>query len=136
MKKSGLIVAAYLTLTFLSGAAVGGFGFWLYSTRSVSAVSRRPTPEEFRQRYLSEMRTRLNLSDDQVQKLTTILDSTRELFRQISDKHRPEYEAIQQHQREQVRAILNQEQRDEYEKVRAEREKKRKTGGFGPGPGF
>jgi hypothetical protein len=125
-------VAAYLLLTFASGAAVGGFGFWLYSTRSVDAGGpRRPSPEEYRARYLEEYRSRLQLSDEQVQKLAAILDATRVLFQQVSAKHRPEYEAIHQHQVEQVRAILNEQQRVEYEKVRAEREKKRK-GGFGP----
>ena len=133
MKKSSLIVAVYLMLTFTSGAAVGGFGFWLYSTRSVSA-NRRPSPEEYRQRYIAEYRTRLNLSEEQVQKLTAILDATRVLFRQVADKHRPEYEAIQQHQVEQVRAILNDAQKAEYEKIRAEREKKRR--GFRPPPAF
>jgi hypothetical protein len=131
MKKSGLVVAVYLLLTFASGAAVGAFGFWLYSTRSVSAGPRRPSPEEYRARYLEEYRTRLQLSDEQVQKLGAILDATRVLFQQISAKHRPEYDAIHQHQVEQVRAILTDQQRREYEKVRAEREKKRK-GGFGP----
>ena len=132
MNKSGLIVAAYLMLTFASGVAVGGFGFWLYSTRPVIAEE-RPSPEEYRAKYIEEYRTRLKLSEDQVQKLTGILDATRVLFRQIYDKNRPEYEAVHQHQVEQIRAMLTDEQRLEYEKIRAEREKRRK-GGKGPGP--
>jgi hypothetical protein len=135
MKKSGLIVAAYLMLTFASGVAVGGFGFWLYSSRPVNAGERRPSPEEYRAKYIEEYRTRLKLSEDQVQRLTAILDATRVLFRQIYDKNRPEYEAVHQHQVEQIRAMLTEDQRVEYEKIRAEREKKRK-GGKGPGPRF
>ncbi|MBM3811460.1 MAG: hypothetical protein FJW20_07465 [Acidimicrobiia bacterium] len=126
MKRSGLIVAAYLFLTFGSGAAVGALGFWLYTTRSVSASTQRFSPEEYRQRYLQEMETRLNLSPDQLQKLNTILDATRALYREVADKHKPEFEAIQQHQIAQVRAILKPEQQAAYKEFLAEREKKKK----------
>jgi hypothetical protein len=126
MKKSGFIVALYLLLTFFSGAAVGGFGFWLYTSRSVRAESGgRLSPEEYRKRYVSEMETRLKLTPDQLQKLSTILDSTRALFKEVADKHRPEFDAIQQHQTRQIRAILSTDQQIEYEKLRAEREARR-----------
>jgi hypothetical protein len=136
IRKSGLIVAIYLMLTFSSGVAVGALGFWLYSTRTVNADTRRVPPEEYRRRALQEYQTRLKLSPEQVEKLTAILDATRELFNQLADKHRPEYQAVQQHQADQIRAILNEEQRVEYEKIRAEREKHRKgrSGMRKPGP--
>jgi len=126
MKRSSLIVALYLLLTFSSGVAVGGFGFWLYVSRSVSAESRRLSPEEYRKRYVLEMETRLKLTPDQIQKLSAILDSTRALYKEVADKHRPEFDAIQQHQTRQIRAILNPEQQAEYEKLRAERDARRK----------
>jgi len=127
MKKSGFIVALYLLLTFFSGVAVGGFGFWLYTTRSVNAESGgRLSPEEYRKRYVQEMESRLKLTPDQLQKLSVILDSTRALFKEVADKHRPEFDAIQQHQTHQIRAILNPEQQVEYEKLRAEREARKK----------
>jgi hypothetical protein len=129
MKKSGLIVAVYLLLTFASGVAVGGLGFWLYSTRGVSANSLRAEPEEWRRRALTEYEARLKLSPDQLQKLDAILDNTRELFQQLNEKHRPEYQAVQQHQNEQIRAILSPDQRAEYEKLREERDRERKKRG-------
>jgi hypothetical protein len=126
MKKSGFIVALYLLLTFSSGVAIGGFGFWLYTSRSVSAGSGRLSPEEYRKRYVQEMETRLKLTPDQLQKLSLILDSTRALFKEVAEKHRPEFDAIQQHQTRQIRAILNPDQQAEYEKLRAEREARKK----------
>jgi len=130
MKRSSLIVAAYLSLTFGSGAAVGALSFWLYTTRSVSASTRRFSPEEYRQRYLREMETRLKLNSEQLQKLNTILDATRALYKEVADKHKPEFDAIQQHQIAQVRAILQPEQQAAYNEFLAEREKKKKKHRF------
>lgn len=122
MKRSGAIAAAYLLLTFATGIAVGGFGFWLYETRSVKADVRKATADEYRKKYLHEMQSRLKLSTDQSQKLVSILDTTRNTFRELNEKHRPEYEAVHQHQREQVRALLDDGQRAEYEKMLQERD--------------
>jgi len=125
MKRSGLTAALYLFLTFGTGVAVGVFSFWLYTSRSVRADSQQRA-EDYRKRYLREMETRLKLDTEQMQKLATILDATRALFRQLGDKHRPEWEALQQHQVEQIRSILNEKQDAEYAKMRKEREDRKK----------
>lgn len=122
MKRSGAIAAAYLMLTFATGVAVGGFGFWLYETRSVKADARKSTADEYRKKYLHEMQARLKLTPDQSQKLVGILDTTRNTFRELNEKHRPEYQAVHENQREQVRAILEDGQRAEYEKMLKERD--------------
>ena len=137
MNQSSRSVALYLILTFTSGVAVGAFGFWTYTARTVAVErDRRPSPQEFRHRYMEEMQARLQLNPEQTQKLTSILDASELLFRQIADKRRPEYEAIQHNQREQVRAILTDQQKIEYEKFLTERENRRKAKGRGKGPGF
>ncbi|MCC6585866.1 MAG: hypothetical protein IT168_04030 [Bryobacterales bacterium] len=123
--RSGRSAALYLLLTFLSGVAVGSLGFWLYATKTVSAVTTKGS-DEFRRRYMDEMETRLKLSGDQKQRLTTILDQTRTLYREVYEKHRPEYDAIQEHQVSQIRGILTPDQQQEYEKIRKERAERRK----------
>ncbi len=127
MKRSGLIVALYLLLTFASGMAVGGLGFWMYTTRSVSANNGRTSPEEYRRKYMAEMESRLKLRPEQVTKLSTILDASRALFKEVADKHKPEFDAIQQHQTAQVNGILDDTQRAEYKKIQEEREERRKN---------
>ena len=87
-------------------------------------------------RQLQEMETRLKLVPDQVQKLVAILDTTRNTFRELNDKHRPEYEAIQSHQREQINGLLNDVQRSEYQKMLKEREERRKQRPFSPPSGY
>lgn len=44
MTRSSISVALYVALVFASGVAVGGFGHWLYASRSVSATTGRPSP--------------------------------------------------------------------------------------------
>jgi hypothetical protein len=130
MTRSSRIAAVYLLLTFAAGVAVGGLGFRAYTARSVRADERRPSSEDYRKRYLREMETRLQLSRDQIEKLTSILDATRTLYRELNDKHRPEYRAIHQLQVEQVRSILTDAQKIQYEKLLQERDERRKRSGF------
>jgi len=125
LRRSNLALAGYLTLVFLSGAAVGAFGMWIYKAKTVKAVTGMSRAEQYRQQYLAEMQDRLRLSADQRKKLEEILDGTRKLYRQLSEKHRPEFKAIQEAHAEQVRQILSAEQRVEYEKLRAERQRRR-----------
>jgi hypothetical protein len=132
MKKSSVTVGVSLLAVFLSGAVVGAFGHRLYMVRSVIATvpePPRPSPEEFRRKYVDELRTRLNLDDGQLAKLNGILDATRERFQQMREhsKERSKTEAgqIRLEQRNQIRAMLRPDQLPEYEKVLQEREKER-----------
>ena len=135
MKRTSFTVAVYLMLVFASGIAVGGFGYHLLKIRSVSATTSRPrSPEEYRRRYTDELRTRLNLTSEQVDRLNTILDETRTRWTEFREKTRPEFKAIQQEQTSKIRSILTDVQRTEYEKMLAEREARaRQRGSSGPG---
>lgn len=117
-----------LTLVFLSGLAVGAFGFRYYAQKTtVNRPDRAPrTPREFRAAYTQEMTSRLKLTGDQVARLNTILDATEEKFKAFRDRSRPEMKAIQDDQVVAITAMLTSEQRTEYEKMRKEREDRRK----------
>lgn len=121
MKRPTLSILFYLCLVFLSGVLVGSFGFGLYAHRSVEA---RLSPDAMRRQYLEDMRARLRLSKDQVDKLTVILEGTRTRFHDLREKYRPDVKAIQDQQVQSIRAILNDAQRAEYEKLREERERR------------
>src|SRR5579864_4201956 len=124
MRRSTLTTGVYLALLFLSGVAVGIFGHRLYTLNSVNASNPR-NPEEFRRRYVAEMRKRLNLTDEQVARLGPILDETRQQHHELVDKHRPEFKAIQDEQVKKIRGILTDAQQAEYTTMLAEREKRR-----------
>jgi hypothetical protein len=128
MRRFNLSLVFYLLLVFLSGVVVGVLGDRFHATRSVKA--RNPySPEEMRQRYVEDLRSRLKLSDEQLQQLTAILGETHDRFRELRKKYGPETRAIQDAQIEKIRSMLNEKQRAEYEKMRQERDRRRQRPG-------
>jgi uncharacterized membrane protein len=128
MKRFNLTATVSMLAVFLSGAVVGAFGHRLYMVRSVIAEpspTARPSPEDFRRRYVEELTARLKLQPNQVAQLNEILDLTRERFRVMRERSRPEGEQIKQDQRNSIRAMLNPSQQAEYEKILQERDRKR-----------
>ncbi|MDQ6704389.1 MAG: hypothetical protein M3Z85_00340 [Acidobacteriota bacterium] len=125
MRRSKLTTSLYLLLVFLSGSVVGIFGYRLYTMNSVSASTSPRTPEQYKRKYLEEMRTRLKLDTGQVNQLSSIMDETRRRFREQHDRSRPELDQIQKEQHAKVNALLNDGQRAEYKKMVAERDKRR-----------
>jgi len=119
----------YLALVFLSGILVGGFGVRLYTLSPVSASVNPKNPEEFKRRYIEEMRSRLHLSDQQVTQLGPILDETRQRYREFHERYKPELKAIQNQQVAKIRSILTEAQQPEYGKMLEEREKQRQKSG-------
>ena len=129
MKRNTLSTALYILLVFLSGAVVGAFAHRLYMVSTVVSAK----PDEVRHHILEEMRTRLSLSDDQVNQLNAIMDSTKARYHEVKARWdeqsrqaaKPELKAITEDQAQKIRAILSEPQRVEYEKYRAERQKRR-----------
>ncbi|MEO8025338.1 MAG: hypothetical protein ABI823_02635 [Bryobacteraceae bacterium] len=137
MKLSKLSVAVNVTLLFLSGVAVGAFGYRLYTVAPVSAnKTGKSSSDEYRKKYLNEMQTRLKLDSEQAKKLDNILDETRARFHIVRERNKPEFDTIRSQQVEKVRGILNEQQRAEYERMRKEREEHEKQFGRGSGPGI
>lgn len=125
MRRSRLSTWLYLLLVFLSGSVVGVFGHRLYVAKSVSAGPLPRTPEQYKRKYLEEMRNRLKLDDAQVGRLSSVMDETRRRFHEQHDRAKPELDQIQKEQHAKVNDILSGAQRSEYEKMVAERDKRR-----------
>ena len=87
----------------------------------------RVNPEVWRQQYLDELRTRVNLTPDQVQKVNAILDATDASFNRARDQHHQEIEKIKEEHRAKLRAILTAEQLPKYETFRTERDARLKS---------
>lgn len=123
MKRSTLI--AYLALVFAAGVGVGALGHRFAYVSEVSAKIPPRSPEEFRKAYTQEMTERLKLSAGQVEKLSSILDSTGARMRELREKMRPDMKVIQDDQVKLINAILSETQRVEYARMREERERRR-----------
>jgi hypothetical protein len=128
MTRKNLPIALYLLLVFVSGSVVGALGYRTYNpptARSVSAPQ-RPSPSELKQLYLEESRSRLGLTDDQVAKLSAILDQTNTRFHEVRQRENETIRQIGEDHYQRVRMILTPEQLPKYEKLHEERTAKAK----------
>lgn len=115
----------YVAMVFASGAVLGALGQRFYTAKEVGAAS-RPQPDEWRKKYLEEMQSRLKLTSDQTLRLNILLDETRSRVKEAHARVRPEIDQIKAEQVEKIRAMLSDEQKSEYDKVRREREERQK----------
>ncbi|HTM14802.1 MAG TPA: hypothetical protein VL127_17900 [Bryobacteraceae bacterium] len=127
-------VALYMALVFACGGVVGAFAHRLYTVSGVSANAAQRNPEEFRKRFMADLKARLQLSDDQAAKLGTIMDQTRARFRDVRDKFEPEMQKIREDQRQRISELLSPTQQAEWQKIVEERQRRRdnKKGREGP----
>ena len=121
-------IALYVALIFGSGALLGGFSHRLYTAATVAAkATASKGPANFKARYIEESQRRLNLNDDQLSKMVKILDDTRERMDQLNASIEPEMDRIRDEQIDKIRTMLTPPQRVEYEKLRQERDDRRKA---------
>jgi hypothetical protein len=128
-QRSSVSTSIYVALVFLSGAALGVFSDHLYTTKTVLAktVAARNDPNEFRRKYIDDMRTRLKMDPAQIATLSQILDETDVQMHDLHQKYRPEMTSIHNAQVDRVKGILKSEQVAEYQKMLDEREARRKA---------
>lgn len=128
MPRTRLSAIFYLVLVFASGILVGVASTRLYAVKaSVSANTAPRTIEEFRTRYMTEMRRKVGVSDAQAAAVAKILDDTKKKFDDIRREERPVRDRIQQEQIDSIRALLTDAQRPAYDAWRAERQKAQQT---------
>jgi Spy/CpxP family protein refolding chaperone len=121
MTRKNLPIALYLLLVFVSGGVVGALGYRTYNPPTARSVSAPPSASEFRRQYLAESKQRLNLTDDQMAKLTAILDDTDARFHDARERSNQEIRQIREEHFAKVRMILTPDQVVKYEALRKER---------------
>lgn len=126
MTRKSLPIAFYLLLVFVSGSVVGALGYRTYNPPTARTVNSSPSPAEWRQKYIDETRTRLNLTDDQVQKLQGILDQTEVRFREERELYNQKIRQIGEEHYMRFRTMLTGDQIPKYEKLHAERDARAK----------
>jgi Spy/CpxP family protein refolding chaperone len=141
MRLSRAAIALYLGIVFVSGGALGFYGNRFYANYSAPPRQAPKNPQEFRKGLVEFYKTRLQLTDDQIQKLQLILDDAaaqyQAQFKKEREAIRPELNRIHQGQVDQINAMLTPTQREEYKRMLEEREHLRqKKGGHPGGPGI
>src|SRR5689334_15894396 len=126
--KNKISFAAVLSMAavFCSGLAIGALGHRLYTARTVTAAAPKQSPDEWRKKFIAEMQTRLVLQPEQLTKLNTILDDTRDKFRAAREEGKQKMKEIHLGQVAEVNAMLDEKQKAEYGKILAEREQRMK----------
>jgi Spy/CpxP family protein refolding chaperone len=112
----------YLLLIFLCGMAGGAVAtnLWIHWGHERDQNVAQAAPRQTRtQRTVERFTHDLSLAPEQAQKLTVILDETRQ-------KYRAEEDATRREARNRIRAILNDEQRAIYEEIIAHADKRRR----------
>ncbi len=122
MRHSKLIAGLSALLLFSCGVAAGVVGYRYYEHATVIAKN----SDDWRIQYMEEMRTRAKLTGRQLQMLNVILDQTKQDYRDMRERHKPEVLEIKQNQIARVKSILTAEQIPAYEKLVAEREQRQK----------
>jgi hypothetical protein len=125
MKPTRWTVALYMALVFACGGVVGAFAYRLYTVSGVSANVGQRNPEEFRKRFMADLKSRLQLSDDQAAKLGVIMDDTRMRVRAARITIEPELEKIRDDQKQRISELLSPSQQMEWQKIVDERQRKR-----------
>ncbi len=120
MKRNQWAATALATLLFCLGAAVGALADRYYHEATVNAN----TAEDWREKYVREMRSTLSLTDRQINQLETILNDTKARFKAVRDSYHPAMVKIKKEQIDEVKSILSAQQVPEYEKLIAKREKR------------
>ncbi len=125
MTKPTRIAALCLGIVFLAGAIFGFVAHGLYAEHTTRASN----PQQMRERYISNLQKELALSPGQVAQITSILDETRQRFREIRERMEPEFESLRELQRERIMGILTPEQQPKYQAIleqhRREQERRR-----------
>lgn len=125
MRPTRWTVALYMALVFVCGGVVGAFAHRLYTVSGVSANVGQRNPEEFRKRFMADLKSRLQLNDDQAAKLGVIMDETRMRVRATRDTIEPELRKIRDDQKQRISELLSPSQQVEWQKIIDERQRQR-----------
>ena len=127
MKSTRWTVALYMALVFACGGVVGAFAHRLYTVSGVSANVSQRNPEEFRKRFMADLKSRLQLNDDQAAKLSAVMDETRMRVRAARVTIEPELQKIRDDQKQRISELLTPDQQAEWQKIQDERQRKRES---------
>ncbi|HEX4998692.1 MAG TPA: hypothetical protein VFY29_10715 [Terriglobia bacterium] len=114
---------------FFLGMVAGAFGFYLYETRILeNATAAEPADrQQAARRDYKKFHEYLGLTEDQQKQVDEIMHGMGAESRKLFEPIRPKVEALREQSRDEIRAILNEDQRVKYDQWRAERANRSKN---------
>lgn len=124
MRRSSFSVF-WLLIVFVSGTTVGivGHRYFARDTAPHSRVER--SRDDVRREYLSRLRERVGVSEEQIQQIVGVLDRARAESDARKSAFDQDMRSLQHATREQIRNILTAEQLRKYDEWREERRRQR-----------
>jgi len=123
MPRNRTSIALYLILVFGSGILVGVVANRLYAANTASAKNPPQSMSEFRRRYLAGMRDEVGANPSQMIEINKILEDTRNKVDELAAREKPLHDKIQQEHIDQIKELLNPQQKIAYDNWRAARER-------------
>jgi Spy/CpxP family protein refolding chaperone len=112
--------ALVLILAFLLGAVTGGVALSLYQMHAGWWWHSREDGARFQQFLLRRLTRELDLRPDQRARVEVILRESGAAFARLREDIRPRFREIRTQTREQIRAVLDAEQQQKFERLTAE----------------
>jgi uncharacterized membrane protein len=119
--KIWLVVVGVFILGGITGASLDS----LYRLRASSNARQEGRRRNGKEDVFERMKSDLNLSEQQATEIRTILDQTRNEYRQLRTEVRPSYDAVRQSARTKIRALLTPEQQQKFDAQVAEHDARR-----------
>ena len=111
------VILAALVL-YLAGI---GTGFFVADSRTKDRQAFSERPRVSMRDIMQRMESRLELSDEQTEKVSVILQARREQMRLLMEGVRPQIKAAEKTMREKIEELLSEEQRAKFEEVFTQR---------------
>lgn len=124
--KASRKAAIWVVIIFLLGMAVGGMVGYSYAHRSVAAANPPKTEQERRAERVKQLTEELGLANDQAKQLDAILMQWHAEAKTIHEKSDAQLEELRQKGRNEIRAILTQEQKPKFEEFLTKLDAERK----------
>ena len=105
-----------LILVFVLGIALGALGITIFNTRVYGDLRRPPQqPAPTTARAVARINQDLSLSTDQQKRLAEILDGMQAGYNNIRQQMTPQFDAVREQGRNQIRQILTPDQKPKFE---------------------
>ena len=120
-----------IAVAFVLGAFLGAFGVLKCMPFGLHGMWKNP--EKFQQHMMQQFTSKLQLSAEQQQKISGILETTRAKIDTLRKETHPRFEEIRNATKDEIRVLLTSEQQKKFDVMNAEMETRFKK--HGPGRG-
>ena len=112
-----------IVIALILGVAIGTLGTLRFMPYGHHGLWKNP--EKMHQRIMNEFTSKLKLTPDQQQKVSTILDDTRSKIGALRQEVHPRFEGIRNTSRVQIRELLTADQQKQFDVMSAEMDARR-----------